>query len=139
MMELCCYCAEPIKTEAVRCPHCHAWLVPWSYRHKGFPAFGTFAAGVYIIVDCATNLFVSNAITKWILYPLAVILILVGLFYWSKTTQTSWAQGKRELFERLRKPPKTEIDEEFEDDDDEEDDEDEEDSRPNPPQSKRKS
>jgi hypothetical protein len=103
LSQLCPFCAEPIREEAFRCPHCHAWLVPWSFRHKGVPGVIGLGVGAFFLYEVARENPLTDLPT-WLLIALASVCILYGLYHLFRSTRRAFEEGRKELLERYRKP-----------------------------------
>jgi hypothetical protein len=98
----CPFCAEPIREEAFRCSHCHAWLVPWTYRHKWVPGLVGLGGGVFLIYDGAREQFLTD-LPGWLLIVLGALASLYGLYHLLRSTRSAFEEGRKDLLERYRK------------------------------------
>src|SRR5205823_13823084 len=93
---------EPIREEAFRCAHCHAWLVPWTFRHKWVPGLIGLAGGVFLIWDGAKERFLTD-FPGWLLIVAGSLMGLYGLVHLFRSTRSAYAEGRKELLARYRK------------------------------------
>lgn len=100
----CPFCGEPIREEAYRCKHCHAWLVPWTFRHRWLQGLVALGGGVFLIYDGAKERFLTDDLPPWLLITAGVILSLYGFYHLFRSTHDAYEEGRKELLARHRKP-----------------------------------
>lgn len=98
----CPFCAESIREEAFRCPRCHAWLVPFTFRHKWLQGLLGIAVAIFLIYDGAKERFLTD-LPGWLLITAGVLLGLYGLYHLFRSPRAAFEDGRKELFERYRK------------------------------------
>jgi hypothetical protein len=97
----CPFCAEPIREEAFRCPQCHSWLVPWTFRHKWVPGLLGLVGGTFLIYDGIKERFLTD-VPGWVLIALGSLLALYGLYHLLRSTRSSFEEGRKDLLEKYR-------------------------------------